>query len=186
MHVHLPRGFGNGEDSVLKLLKSLYGTRFAPLYWFRELRSTLVKDLGFEQSKNDQCLFVHKAWKIIVLVHTDDALCFACEEEDLDLLVSDLKKKHDLDDHSPRCDVCDYLGVEVNMEGEMVELRQDGLTTSNNCIKGNCPNAQIICTTRTIICAVLLFIDRHTKRLCSVLNYEPTCVCVHISKFWYH
>ena len=89
VHVSLPRGFGTGEDSALKLCKGLCGMVKSPMRWFTTVKSAFVK-LGCQQSKCDQCLFVNDKEKTIVSLHTDDCLCFACDDESLSKLVKGL------------------------------------------------------------------------------------------------
>ena len=61
------------KDIVLKLLKSLYGMKEAPKLWYQKITGGLI-EMGFERSQHDQCLFMHKEKKIILLLYTDDCL----------------------------------------------------------------------------------------------------------------
>ena len=126
--VRLPRGFGYTEDAVLQLNKSLCGMRDSPLYWFNTLKSAVVKELGFEQSKEDQCLFFHPKLKAILLVYVDDCLLFAHDDSTIDDIIAKLRKFHELDEQEMARDVYGYLGIEINLSGETVELLQTGLT----------------------------------------------------------
>lgn len=66
--------------------------------------------LNRRPTSNDQCLFINKEKRMIVLVYTDDCLCFAWEDEDLDELVKGLKDRgHSLDEQSITNDVYAYL-----------------------------------------------------------------------------
>ena len=127
--VELPKGFAQkGVDTVLKLKKSLYGLVRAPFLWFHTLKDSLV-NLGYVPSKNDQCMFVNPEERIIVLVYTDDCLCFGWDDVGLDELVANLRKRgHELDEQSITKNVYAYLGIELNMSGSTVELLQVGLT----------------------------------------------------------
>ena len=55
VYMSTPRGFVNkyGSDGCLKLLKSLYGSRFAPRDWYTLLRAALLK-LGFTECPTDK------------------------------------------------------------------------------------------------------------------------------------
>ena len=62
---------------ALKLKKSLYGLRQAPLKWFEKLRGSLI-ERGFKQSAQDPCLFLSD--KVVAVVWVDDVLFFACND----------------------------------------------------------------------------------------------------------
>jgi hypothetical protein len=131
VYVGMPPGIhlaGYDRDStVLKLDKSLYGMTRSPLLWFRTLRDALHA-LGYEQSQHDQCMFINRSRKAIVLVYCDDCLCVAHDDSTLDSLIGGLRKQGlILDEQSMADDVYAYLGIEVNMHGDVVELRQVGL-----------------------------------------------------------
>ncbi len=63
----------------------------------------------------------------MLLLHTDDCLCFAFDDESLDKSVAKLKTKHDLDEQGRTVDVFEYLGIELDMRGDTVEMLQTGL-----------------------------------------------------------
>ena len=73
---------------ALKLKKSLYGLRQAPLKWFEKLRGSLI-ERGFRQSAQDPCLFLSD--KVVAVVWVDDVLFFARDEVDIDGVISSLK-----------------------------------------------------------------------------------------------
>ena len=58
--VEMPKDFGDprGRGMVLRLNKSLYGTKQAPKTWFLKLKECL-EQRGFTQSLLDPCLFIH-------------------------------------------------------------------------------------------------------------------------------
>ena len=55
--IHLPRGFhsGQGHDTCLQLLKSIYGLSVAPRLWYQHL-SEALREEGFKPCANDPCL----------------------------------------------------------------------------------------------------------------------------------
>jgi len=131
VYVGLPPGIhmeGHDRDStVLKLRKSLYGMTRSPLLWFMTLKKALMT-LGYDQSPNDQCLFINRSSRSIVLVYCDDCLCFGPTAQPLDDLLSGLRQQGlILDEQSVSEDVYAYLGIEVNLHGDVVELKQVGL-----------------------------------------------------------
>ena len=64
---------------------------------------------------------------MIVLVYVDDCLLFAYDDEVIDNFVNDLKKHHELDEQEMESDVYAFLGIQVDMKGNNVELKQVGL-----------------------------------------------------------
>ena len=127
VHVEMPKGFGNGQDCVLQLRKSLHGMVKSPLYWYNTVKESF-EALGCVPSPNDRCMLINKETKTIVLIYTDDCLIFGYDDASLDKLVSDLKEKHELDEQAISPDVFACLGIELNMEGDRVEMLQTGLT----------------------------------------------------------
>ena len=124
--VKLPQGFGYKEDAVLQLQRSLYGQRNSPLYWYNTVKETIHK-LGFKSSSEDQCMFYHPELKAILLIYVDDCLVFAPDDKTIDTIISGLRENHDLDEQEMTRDVYGYLGIEVNLSGDNVELLQTGL-----------------------------------------------------------
>jgi hypothetical protein len=109
--VECPKNFAQTNDDrdlVLKLKKSLYGLRQAPLAWFEKLKDGLVRR-GFNQSKLEPCLFVHGETGVICLVYVDDCLFFAKDAGDIDRMIKNLSQEFKLE---PEADVTAFLGIE--------------------------------------------------------------------------
>ncbi|GJZ28193.1 ribonuclease H-like domain-containing protein [Tanacetum coccineum] len=71
-----PKGyFALGDQRVYKLNKSLYGLKQALRKWNEKL-SSVLRELGFSQSKNDHSLFVKsdKDVIVVILVYVDDII----------------------------------------------------------------------------------------------------------------
>ena len=60
-----------GEDVVGRLLKSLYGTRDAPLNWELQIQKVMLA-LGFKQGKSNPCICYHAGRDLRTVVHGDD------------------------------------------------------------------------------------------------------------------
>ena len=72
LYVELPlEATKPGEDVVGKLLKSLYGTRDAPLNWELQIRKVMIT-LGFKQGKSNPCIYFHAGRDLRKVVHGDD------------------------------------------------------------------------------------------------------------------
>ena len=114
---------------MLQLKRSLYGMKNSPLYWFSTVKKTITSPtMGFVQSKEDQCLFYNAKTRSIILLYVDDCLMFSHSERELDTIIAQLRKHHDLDEQQLSRDVYAYLGIELDLTGDGVELLQNGLT----------------------------------------------------------
>jgi hypothetical protein len=98
----------------------------APKFWFLKAKKGL-EDLGFVPSEHDQCLFLHKEKKILLLLCVDDCMLFCENDEVLQEIIKKLKEKFALSEQDIGKDVFAYLGIELTMEGTKVTMRQDGL-----------------------------------------------------------
>jgi hypothetical protein len=130
IYVTLPVGVHHAihrsKDVALKLLKSLYGMKEAPKLWYQKVTSGLI-EMGFERSQHDQCLFMHKEKRIILLLYTDDCLLFCETNEMLQEMIATMQKMFSLTEQDVGQDVFDYLGIELTFKGTKVTMRQDGL-----------------------------------------------------------
>ena len=131
VYVTLPAAFTgpNGEsrdEVVMKLKRSLYGTKQAPMYWFNFLKNTLEsKQIGFTQSELDPCLFTGDG--IVVLVYVDDCLFFGPDLKKIDAKIQALKDmKLSLTVETE--DAYAFLGVDIkkNAKGGFT-MTQEGL-----------------------------------------------------------
>ncbi len=88
--MHVPRGYKStrGPNYCLKLIKSLYGHKRAPLLWFNH-SSEAFKKLGLTQSKHDECLWYGK--DIMVVQYVDDCGISAPDQARIDKFVKDLR-----------------------------------------------------------------------------------------------
>ena len=68
------RQYRGSKLRVFRLKGSLYGQRDAPVRWFKTIRDWLVDEKGFDQCKNDVCLFRHPVTKVKLLLWVDDNL----------------------------------------------------------------------------------------------------------------
>jgi hypothetical protein len=90
--IHIPRGFQSGRKgkTILRLNKSIYGLSVAPKLWYEHLFKALKED-GFTVSKLDPCLLLKK--DMMLVVYVDDVGISAKRKEDVDEMVSRLRKK---------------------------------------------------------------------------------------------
>ncbi|GAA5999307.1 hypothetical protein JCM5350_002336 [Sporobolomyces pararoseus] len=113
LFVRQPPGFvdPNHPTKVHRLRKSLYGLRQAGRLWSEHFIGCL-KDMGFEQSKADESLFVR--WKdgkvAIIPIHVDDGL--VAGTDDLKAIVEDLSSR--LDNSVKEEPLGLFLGVKIS------------------------------------------------------------------------
>ena len=93
IYVESAKGFPTkGKDvlpQVLKLVKSLYGTKQASRLWQMKLRDHLVNHMGFKCSMTDPCLYVKRDGKggvMLLGVYVDDII-LAHKNSDLDWFI---------------------------------------------------------------------------------------------------
>ena len=61
LYMSIPKGFeiesGDKNDYVLKIHRNIYGQKQAGRVWNKYLADKLIKEVGFTQSKVDECMF---------------------------------------------------------------------------------------------------------------------------------
>ena len=148
LFMHTPRGFRNryGRDGCLKLGRSLYGSKFAPLNWYEHLLEALLK-LGFKQCPHDPCLLYRTGMMIILYV--DDAGIAAPCREDVEKFVEELQEVgFDLEIEG---DFTEYLGLAIDKEADGTRrMHQKGLikkiietTKMTSCNPNHTPAMQV-------------------------------------------
>ena len=124
MYMELPAGictrYRYGKTHVLHLLNNLYTQKQARIVWNDHLVSGL-QQIGFVQSKIDQCLF-HRS-SVIFIVYVDYGIFASPSNASTDLAIADLRvAKYDIEDQGT---LADYLGVNVeNLAEGRIKLSQ--------------------------------------------------------------
>mmetsp|Transcript_26540 Transcript_26540/g.37655 ORF Transcript_26540/g.37655 Transcript_26540/m.37655 type:complete len:1449 (-) Transcript_26540:1524-5870(-) len=127
LYMEIPRGVQIGDTNtrthVLKLHKNIYGTKFASRTWNKYLTNKLVNDVGFTQSKYDECLF-YKG-NVVYILYTDDSILAGPDEDEIDQVISLIKEAGlKITDEG---DIQDFLGVNIQRKGKTVEFTQPQL-----------------------------------------------------------
>lgn len=114
IYIKQPKMFNSGAESnkVLKLKKAVYGLKQSGRVWNIKLTKTL-KNLNFEQSKADQCVFYkcENDDRLIITVYVDDILVISNNIEKLNETKNQLKENFQMKDLG---EVKNILGIEVN------------------------------------------------------------------------
>jgi len=121
-----PKG-SEGRDVVLRLKKSLYGQLDSPKLFYEHL-SKGMRNLGFEPSTSDPCLFIHKTEKIMVLNYCDDQIWLSPSNALIEKYVGLLGKNYALT-LEPEGNIFGFLGIEFDRPtgSSTMELTQKGL-----------------------------------------------------------
>ena len=77
------------KDSVLRLLKNLYGLKDSGLTWFEHLSQGLSA-MNFKPILRDPCVFVRGS--DILVLYVDDCIIISQSEEEADKIYKDLQK----------------------------------------------------------------------------------------------
>ncbi len=85
----------NAGRIVVKLQKSIYGLRQAPLNFYKLMRSTLT-DIGFTVSSSDGCIFSQRRGKEVTMIaiHVDDLLVSSNSPTQMNHLKKKLSEKY--------------------------------------------------------------------------------------------
>src|SRR5215469_8592877 len=89
-----PEGFHQGgKDTVLKLIKSIYGLKQSPRLWHQKLDSVL-QTLGFKKVQSDNALWVYQldGVRIILPVFVDDMTIVSKSRDAINSVIDNLEK----------------------------------------------------------------------------------------------
>ena len=132
LYMKIPKGIkvkveGNVNDYVLKLHRNIYGQKQAGRVWNDYLVKKLLKEVGFKQSKEDQCLFYHG--QVMYVLYTDDSILAGPDPKEIDRIIKKMRKaKLDI---TIEGDLEDFLGVNIDRkEDGTIHLTQPHLIDS--------------------------------------------------------
>ena len=136
----LNKQLGIDKDSVLKVVKPLYGVPEAGNHWFKTYHSHHVNQLRMHQSTYDPCLLYSDKPFGIVGLQTDDTLFLAdntfaeAEQSELHKAEFMAKEREQLTADTP-----------IKFNGGLIQLTQDGSITLTQ--KRQCENLSVVNTT---------------------------------------
>ena len=109
--MRLPRGTKLSKNlngnTMLRLIKNLYGLKDAGLTWFEHISKGLT-DRGWKPSNIDPCLFTKG--NVVLVLYVDDAYLTGPNKAEIDEAIESLKRDFSLTDEG---DLKDYLGVRI-------------------------------------------------------------------------
>jgi Reverse transcriptase (RNA-dependent DNA polymerase) len=113
LYMEIPKGFDleDGHDHreyVLKLHRNVYGSKNAGRTWYQYLSQKLVQEVGFVQSKVDECVYYKGT--VMYILYTDDSILAGPDQSDIDQGIKDIKQaKLNI---TMEGDIQDFLGIE--------------------------------------------------------------------------
>ena len=117
-------GDGDPRDFVLRLHKNVYGQKQAGRVWNRYLTKKLVNEVGFVQSKVDECIFFKG--RVMYLLYTDDSILAGPSQKEINDVIAKIRKANL--DITVEGDIKDFLGVNVTRHSDRsIELTQPHL-----------------------------------------------------------
>jgi hypothetical protein len=103
-------GGGDAKDYVLKIHRNIYGQKQAGRVWNKFLSNKLVNELGFKQSKVDECVYYRG--KTLYVLYTDDSLLAGPDKDEIQVIIDELQVKAKLQ-ITVEGDLADFLGVSI-------------------------------------------------------------------------
>ena len=128
LYMEIPKGFtldeGKSDDYVLQIHRNIYGQKQAGRVWNQYLVDKLVKELGFKQSKIDECLFYKGS--VLYALYTDDSILVGPDKSEIDGIIQDMIKVGlKITDEGT---LEDFLGVNITKQPDgSFELKQPHL-----------------------------------------------------------
>jgi Reverse transcriptase (RNA-dependent DNA polymerase) len=101
----------NPKDYVLKMHRNIYGQKQAGRVWNQFLVKKLIEELGFKQSKVDECVFYRG--RTMYVLYTDDSLLAGPDEKEIESIIRELQTKSKLT-ITVEGDLADFLGVSID------------------------------------------------------------------------
>lgn len=102
-------GVEHDDDYVLKLERNIYGGKDAGRIWNQYLVNKLVHQVGFTQSKTDECVF-YKG-QVIYVLYTDDSIIAGPDPKEVASVIQQIKDANL--DITEEGDLQDFLGINI-------------------------------------------------------------------------
>jgi hypothetical protein len=131
----------NAKDYVLRIHRNIYGQKQAGRVWNKCLTEKLIKDLGFKQSRVDECVFYRG--KTLYVLYTDDSLLAGPDRNEIDQIIEEFQTKAKLA-ITVEGDLADFLGVNIERRSNgtihmtqphLIDQILDDLRLNDNSVK---------------------------------------------------
>ena len=124
VYVNQPKGYENGTDRVLMLMKALYGLKESARLWY-DCFNEFMECLDFKRSDYDYCLYVKVEYNeyIYVLLYVDDILICNKNKQKILEVKEKLSKRFKMKDMGL---VSNYIGIDIdyNVKNNVMKLSQ--------------------------------------------------------------
>ena len=107
----------------MKLHKNGYGQKQALRVWYKYLTQNLLKELVFERSQVNECVFY--IGKTVYILYTDDSILAGPDSEEIEQVLKYLKKANL--EVTDKGNIEDFLGVNIEMKEGKIKLSQPHL-----------------------------------------------------------
>jgi hypothetical protein len=118
IYMEIPKGIdipgAKRGEHVLKIHRNIYGQKQAGRVWNQYLVNKLTKEVGFSQSKVDECVFYRG--NVMYVLYTDDSILAGPTKEEVDRAIEDIRKANL--DITVEGDIKDFLGVNIHKEAD--------------------------------------------------------------------
>jgi hypothetical protein len=108
-------GGGDAKDYTLKIHRNICSQKQAGRVWNKFLSNKLVKELGFKQSKVDECAYYRG--KTLYVLYTDDSLLAGPDKDEIQTIIDELQQKAKLQ-ITVEDDLADFLGVSIERKAD--------------------------------------------------------------------
>jgi acid stress-induced BolA-like protein IbaG/YrbA len=129
LYMEIPKGF-ELEDRhdhakyVLKLHWNVYGSKNAGRTWYQYLSQKLVEEVGFVQSKIDDCVYYKGT--VMYVLYTDDSILAGPDRNDIKQVIKDIQLANL--NITVEGDIQDFLGINISRkEDGSIHLSQPQL-----------------------------------------------------------
>jgi len=127
LHTEVQRN-NSGEQVVSRLIKSIYGFKQSPRAWYGKIKHFFLAN-GFQRSEQDHRVYIHKFFKLILLLYVEDLVITSPSLEDVAWVQNLLHEEFEMTDLGP---LTGFLGMEIkrNWQLRTLHLTQHKYTTT--------------------------------------------------------
>lgn len=127
IYMHQPEGFTDNTGKVCKLNKSIYGLKQSPKNW-NEKFSKFLKNIEFEDTDDDPCVYYNKDRTLIVTLFVDDGLVVGKDRDAILKLLERMHEKFNITVNMNHQGSLLYLGMNIKIKSTGIFINQPEYT----------------------------------------------------------